>query len=259
MVGTQPASKVPWKTAWVTGASSGIGQGFARRLSEAGCRVAVSARSADALNALATEHEGIVSFPVDLRDKGQTTRTAAAVCEQLGVPDLVFLSAGIGFFSSAARLDSALFRQAMETNVIAIADILSVIVPRMLERGSGHIALLGSLAGYRGLPKGITYAPTKAAVRSMADCLQIDLAPKGLTISVINPGYIDTPMIEANDFPMPFIVPLDRALDHIMKGLVRGRFEITFPWQMALVVKLGSMLPNGSYFRMVQRTIGPRR
>ena len=243
---------MPWRTAWVTGASTGIGRAVALRLASQGVDVAVSARTAEKLDALAAEQRHIHAFPLDVRDGAATVQTFAAITDRMGVPDLVMLNAGIGIFKSASRFDPALFRNAFETNVIAMGNALAAVIPRMVERGSGHIALMGSLAGYRGFARAVHYAPTKAAIRSMADCLRFDLEPKGIAITIINPGYIETPLTAANDAPMPGLMPLEPAVDRIVSGLARRRFEIAFPWHMALAVKIGVRVSNNPYFRVTR-------
>lgn len=251
------SDKLPWSTAWVTGASTGIGRGLVERLARGGTKVAASARSADKLVALAGENPLIVPVPFDVRDLAAAKTSAAIVSERIGVPDLVVLNAGIGRFKSAARFDADHFRDAVETNVIGMGNVLGSIVPAMVERGSGHIALMGSLAGYRGFPKAGHYAPTKAAIRSLADCLRFDLEGKGLTITIINPGYVETPLTDGfDDHPMPGLMGLDPALDLIIDGLIAKKFEIAFPRRMALLVKLGTRVSNFSYFRITRWTVG---
>lgn len=247
---------LPWKTAWVTGASTGIGREIAMRLARGGCRVVASARSADKLAALAAEVPGIEAVAFDVRDTAATATAAADVIARIGVPDLVLANAGIGVFKSAARMDVARFRDAVETNVIGTGNVIAAIVPAMVERGRGHIALMGSLAGYRGFPRAIHYAPTKAAIRSMADCLRFDVEAKGIDVTIINPGYIETPLTAGNDNAMPGLMPLAPAIDKIMAGLVARKFEIAFPWHMALLVKLGTKVSNATYFRFTRWTVG---
>ncbi len=247
---------LPWKTAWVTGASTGIGREIALRLARGGCRVAVSARSADKLAALAAEVPGIEPVAFDVRDTAATAAAATEVIARIGVPDLVLANAGVGVFKSAARMNAELFRQAVETNVIGTGNVVASVVPAMVERGRGHIALMGSLAGYRGFPRAIHYAPTKAAIRSMADCLRFDVEAKGIDVTIINPGYIETPLTAGNDNVMPGLMPLAPAIDKIMAGLVARKFEIAFPWRMALLVKLGAKVSNATYFRFTRWTVG---
>lgn len=248
--------RITWSTAWVTGASTGIGRALALRLAAEGCKVAVSARSAEKLANLCAEHPNLTAYPLDVRDTEQTAEVAAKIVADLGVPDLIILNAGIGEFKNATRFSADLFRRAFETNVIGIGNALAPIVPLMVERGSGHIALMGSLSGFRGIPRAAHYAPTKAATRSLAECLRFDLEEKGIDITIINPGYVETPMTDNLQVPMPGLMSLDRATQKIMSGLHKRSFEISFPWHMALLVKLGMRISNFSYFRITRWTMG---
>lgn len=245
-----------WKTAWVTGASTGLGRAIALRLASGGCRVAISARSADKLAALAAEHPSLVPFPLDVTDTEATAAVAEQIIAQMGVPDLVVLNAGIGVFKNSARLDANLFRRAIETNTIGIANALAPIVPGMVARGSGHIALMGSLASYRGFPRAAHYAPTKAAVKSLAECLRCDLEEKGIDITLISPGYIETDLTEGIEVPKPGLMGLAPAVDRIMRGLEGRRYEIAFPWHIAYLVKLGARVWSEAYFFVIRWTVG---
>lgn len=249
---TEPAS---WSTAWVTGASTGLGRALALRLAADGCKVAVSARSADKLAALCASNPNLIPFPLDVRDTERTAVVANEIISTIGVPDLVILNAGIGVFKKATRFDAELFANAVETNVIGIGNALQPIVPPMVERGLGHIALMGSLAGFRGFPRAAHYAPTKAAVRSLAECLRFDLEEKGIDITIINPGYVETPMTDELDVPMPGLMAIEPAVDKIMTGLRKRRYEISFPWYMELLVKLGLRVSNFTYFKITRWTV----
>lgn len=254
---SSPASAAaPWASAWITGASSGIGRELVLRLAAQGCNVAASARSADKLTELARHDPRITAYPLDVRDAGATQRTLDAIIATQGVPDLVILNAGIGVFKTATRLDAGHFREAFEINVIGMGNGLSAVVPPMVARGSGHIALMGSLAGYRGFPRAVHYAPTKAAIRSMADCLRFDLEPRGITVSLITPGYVETPLTHDLEVPMPGLMPLAPAIDKIMSGLARQRFEIAVPWHMALLVRLGAKVSSPTYFALTRWILG---
>lgn len=245
-----------WSTAWVTGASSGLGREIALRLAARGCKVAISARSADKLAALASEHPGLVPFPLDVTDSEASARVGAQIIAQMGVPDLVVLNAGIGVFKPATQFDAGDFRRAMETNAIGIANTLAPVIAKMVERGSGHIALMGSLASYRGFPQAAHYAPSKAAIRSLAECLRCDLEEHGLDITLINPGYIETDLTDHIDVPMPGLMALEPAVDRIMRGLERRHYEIAFPRHMAFLVKLGVRVWNEAYFFVTRWTVG---
>lgn len=246
------STPLPWSSAWITGASSGIGWELALRLAAGGCAVAASARSADKLDELARQHRLITPYPLDVRDADANQRTVAAMIAASGVPDLVILNAGIGIFKSAARLDATHFRDAFEINVVGMGNGLAAVVPPMVARGSGQIALMGSLAGYRGFPRAVHYAPTKAAIRSMADCLRFDLEPKGIDVSLVTPGYIETPLTHDLEVPMPGLMPLAPAIDKIMAGLARKKFLVAVPWHIAMLVRMGAKVSNPTYFAVTR-------
>jgi short-subunit dehydrogenase len=143
-------------------------------------------------------------------------------------------------------------------NYTGIANCLEAVLPPMLERGSGHIALMSSLAGHRGLGRTAAYGPSKAAVINLAESLRVGLLSSGVTISVINPGFVATPMSANNKFAMPFIVPVEEAAQRIIRGLERGKYEITFPWQLAAFMKLLRLVPNGLFFWYARTFMAPR-
>jgi short-subunit dehydrogenase len=127
----------------------------------------------------------------------------------------------------------------------------------MLERGAGHIAMVASIAGYRGLPRTAAYGPSKAAVNNLAEALHNVLAARGITVTVINPGYVRTPMTAGAKFPMPFMVPVETAARRIVRGLEKGRYEIAFPWQLVALTKLGRLMPNRLFFWFARTFIAP--
>ncbi len=241
-----------WKIVWITGASSGIGREMALQLARAGVRVAASARSADALARLAALHANITAFPVDVTDAAALSTTHARIEAELGPIDLAILNAGVYSPLTIAELDAKTISAAFGVNVLGITNALVPLVPAMLKRGSGHIALVSSIAGYRGLPRGAAYAPTKAAVISLAECLECELHDKNIEISVICPGYVETSMTEQNHFAMPFILKPDDAAQRIIKGLAKRKYEIAFPWPMVILTKLGRRAPHWLYFAIVR-------
>lgn len=245
----------PWKVVWVVGASTGIGRELALLLARSGVRVAASARSADKLGDLAALAPGILAVPADVTRLGELVAAHARISAELGPIDLAILNAGVWDPIDARELSAARLARAMEVNFSGIANALEPLIPAMLARGSGHLALVASVAGYRGLPKAAAYAPTKAAVISLAEVLRFDLERHGLTVSVINPGFVDTPMTAVNAFPMPFMIPADDAARRIVRGLARKKFEIAFPWQLVSLLKVMRILPYGLYFR-VARVMG---
>ena len=154
-----------------------------------------------------------------------------------------------------SRFDLAAIRKGAEVNLMAVMNALDALLPRMIKRRAGHIAIVASVAGYRGLPRSLAYGPTKAALINLAETLNAELAPHGITVSIINPGFVDTPMTQGNPFPMPGIVSARKAAEEILAGLTRGKFEIAFPRGFVFGMKLLKILPDWLYFPFIRRFI----
>lgn len=242
------------RSAWITGASSGIGRALAVRLAEEGWTVAVSARDAQALAALAAEAAGrIHAFPLDVTDAAASADTLAAIESRIGPVDLAVLNAGTYRHDSAAAFDAGMFRATIDVNLMGSVNCLAAILPGMMARRAGHIAVVSSVAGYVGLPGAAAYGASKAALINLCQGLYPELDASGVRLSLICPGFVDTPLTRKNDFPMPFMIPVDEAVDHIMRGLRSRRFEIAFPWKMVLSMKLLARLPTALTFAITRR------
>lgn len=246
---------VRWATAWITGGSTGIGRALALRLAEQGVRVAVSARSAEKLGALAQVNNKIFVVPADVSKRDEIAAAHARIVREFGAIDLAILNAGIWDPMGAGDYNAARAAQSMAVNYGGIANALEPLLPPMIARRQGHVALVASVAGYRGLPKAAAYAPGKAAVISLAEVLRPDLARQGVTVSLVNPGFVETPMTAVNTFPMPFIVKSDAAAALILRGLEKQKFEIVFPWQLAIAMKVLRVLPYGLFFPLARRMV----
>lgn len=236
------------QTIWVTGASSGIGRALALSFAYDGHRVAVSARNAAALADLATQSSNIAVYPVDVTDAAAVATTVASIEAAQGPIDLAILNAGIWHPMTASRYDLDKATASMAVNYTGVTNALAPVMKTMIARGGGHLAIVSSVAGFRGLPKGAAYAPTKAALISLAESLYADLKIKGVRMTVINPGFVASPMTERNTFPMPFIITIDDAVKAIRRGLESNRFEIVFPTRMAILMKTLRVLPYRLFF-----------
>ena len=244
------------KIAWITGASSGIGKALVERLLRDGYRVAVSARSADALAELASSHPGKIGvYPLDVTDPAAVKQVFAAVESDMGPVDLAVFAAGSYTRDYAKDFDSARTRQMFELNVLGTASCLETVMPAMTARRSGHIVVVASVSGYVGLPGAATYGATKAALNVMCEALYPELERSGVKITIINPGFVDTPLTKKNDFPMPFLVSSEEAADTIAKGLAKGKFEVIFPWKMAVAIRLLHALPHSLRFALTRKML----
>ncbi|MEX0347319.1 MAG: SDR family NAD(P)-dependent oxidoreductase [Rhizobiaceae bacterium] len=240
---------------WIIGASTGIGRALAHRLASQSRTLAVSARSAERLGTLAQEHPNMVSHTLDVTDQEQVAQAAKRLDMDHGTPDLVIISSGVWHPVKPDAFDPLIFRNAVDVNFLGVINVLAAIVPKMIKRGSGHIAIIASVSGYRGLPNAAAYSPMKAALINLAESIYPQLKRQGVDITIINPGFVDTPMTSVNKFPMPFLMTPEEAAKRISKGLDRRDYEIAFPTRFALFLKLLRMLPNRVFFWIINKFV----
>ena len=248
------ATLAPWtgKRCWIVGASSGIGQALARQLQQRGAHVVASARNADALHALAAQApERTTVLPLDV-----STGDLHAAARVVGPPDLVVYCAGHYRPMRAAEFDLADAMRHMDVNYIGALRLLDAVLPAMRARRAGHISLVASVAGYRALPLALAYGPTKAALIQLAETLYMDLRADSVGVSVVNPGFVETPMTAANRFKMPALMSAQDAAAEMLRGWERGQFEIHFPKRFTLGLKLMRLLPFSLYQALVRQGTG---
>ncbi len=246
------AGALPWKTAWVTGASTGIGRDIVLQLTAAGVKVAASARSPDKLAMLG---EGVLTIPLDVTDAAACKAAFERIETELGPVELVVFGAGTYAPVAADKIDPTLFAHTMSTNYMGVVNCLAAVAPRMTARGAGQISWIASVAGFMGLPKAAAYGPTKAALINLAECLEPEMKLKGITISVINPGFVATPLTAQNDFEMPFLMQPDEAARRTIAGLAARRFEIAYPWRFVAILRALRALPYPLFFRLITRFV----
>ncbi|MBI5924454.1 MAG: SDR family NAD(P)-dependent oxidoreductase [Aquabacterium sp.] len=241
---------------WLIGASTGIGEATARALHALGAQVVVSARSSEALQGFTQAHPGSIAMPLDVTDQANVAQATQHILKQTGRLDLVMYCAGHyrAMRATDFNLDEALKHQ--QVNVVGTLHVLDAILPTLIKQGHGHLSLVASVAGYRGLPNSLAYGPTKASMQHLADTLYLDLHDLGIGVSVINPGFVATPMTSQNQFDMPALLSPDQAAQAIVQGWARGRFEIHFPKRFTLWLKLMRHLPHALYFSLVRRATG---
>ncbi|WP_439112534.1 SDR family NAD(P)-dependent oxidoreductase [Hydrogenophaga sp.] len=247
---------------WLVGASSGIGAATAAALQARGAQVLVSARSASALDAFVAQHavaDGSrlmpQAWPLDVTDAQAVTRTAQAILQQ-GPLDLVLYCAGHYREMRATALDMTDLKRHLDINYTGALHVLDAVLPSLIARGRGHVSLISSVAGFRGLPKSLAYGPTKAALTNLAETLYLDLEPLGVGVSVVHPGFVQTPLTAQNEFTMPALITPDQAAQAMVAGWAHGAFDIHYPKRFTRWMKLLRLLPYRLYFPVVRRFTG---
>lgn len=240
---------------FITGAGSGLGQALAESYAEPGAQLGLMGRDAAKLELTAARARALGAqaycYPGDVRRLGDCRRAAERFLREAGVPQILVASAGIGVGTLTSRPeDVAVFKEVMDSNWLGTIHIFSVFLPAMLQARSGRLVGITSMAGWRGLPGAGAYSASKAAVRVYLESLRLELAGSGLSVSTICPGYIDTPMTRGNAYPMPWLMPVDRAARRIRRAVNRGQPFLILPRPMAGVAYVLRRLPVFLYDRL---------
>lgn len=245
---------------WLVGASSGIGAATATLLWRRGAQVVVSARPSDKLTAWAAAHPGAWTLPLDSTDAAAVQAAASEVLARHGRIDLAMYCAGHYRAMRAAQFDLGDALRHQQVNYVGALHLLDALLPalqRQAEDGQpAHLSLVASVAGYRGLPNALAYGPTKAALINLAESLYLDLSPLGVGVSLVNPGFVETPLTAQNRFRMPALITPEAAAEAIVQGWSDGRFEIHFPKRFTRLMKTLRLCPDGPYFAAVRRATG---
>lgn len=245
----KPASGV----AWITGGGSGIGRALALRLAAAGWTVAISGRRPGPLAETAGSNpDRLHPYPLDVTDLQTVRATATRIESELGALTLVVLNAGIGQFIKLSEFNAELGARHMQVNYLGAVNGIDAILPAFRQRRAGHIVIVGSVAGYRGVPRAAVYGPTKAALINLAESLRFGLEREGIRISICNPGFVDTAMTADNRVPMPFLLNVEDAGDILYRGILKRKFEIAFPRRMVVLMKFMRCLPYLLYFFLMK-------
>jgi len=238
----------------ITGASSGIGAALARELVRRGWKVGLIARRENLLEDLTRElGDATAAAVADVTDAAAVKAAVTALEDRLGPCDLLVANAGIAPYAPSWRMDPGVVTGAMRTNFDGVVHAVAAVLPGMLERGHGHLAATSSFAGYRGIPTMAAYSPTKAAVTTFMESLRVDLGNRGIAVTTIHPGYVETAITKGNRFPMPFLLSAPDTARTIANGLERRKAVINLPWPMTLLMRFALVVPTGIYDPVVRR------
>lgn len=235
------------KRYWIVGASEGLGREVAKKVSAAGAEVIVSARSEDRLKSLVDELGGKASYvTVDVIDIKAVEKAAA----DIGHIDGVIYLAGVYWPMKSSEWDNEKADMMGQINYLGASRVVGAVIPQMVERGSGHIVLTGSLSGFRGLPGAIGYSASKAGIMALAESMQADLHKSDINVQLVNPGFIKTRLTEKNDFTMPFIMEPEEAAQDFFEHMNSDDFKRSFPMLFSWVFRLSQFMPDWLYYRL---------
>jgi short-subunit dehydrogenase len=239
------------KVVMITGASSGIGRGLAIELARRGAKIGLVARRAEVVAEVVREIEAVgskaLALPADVQDADSLRAAADMLRTELGPIDILIANAGIGPTRDAAEIDAKEVAGVINVNVIGASNSVAAVIPEMVARGSGQLVVISSLAAYRGLPRSAAYCASKAAVSAFFESLRLDLAPRGIDVTIIHPGFIKTPLTSGRDARMPFLMELDDAVKKMVRAIERRSKRYSFPWQLATIVRAGMIMPMWMY------------
>lgn len=247
----------PHPVAFVTGASSGLGRGLALRLGADGWAVGLAARRVEALEDVCREIQAAggvaVVCPCDVSDREQVHRAVDRARSSLGPVTLAVANAGISGMTEVDRLDARDVQRMTSINFLGAVYLVEAVLPDMLARGRGQLVAVGSLAGYGGLPKTAAYSATKGALHNFFESLRVDLRDRGVAVTIITPGYVDTPMTELNAHPMPFLQDPGQAVDRMMRAIRARRRLLSFPRPLSTLTWLAQIFPTRVYDFLASR------
>jgi NADP-dependent 3-hydroxy acid dehydrogenase YdfG len=252
-----------YRTALVTGASSGLGRGLCLWLARRGTRVYAAARREERLSALAEEAKGdgrvqaaggaVEPLALDVADREGTHARVGALDAACGGLDLVVANAGAGGDTDARAFDWEQACRILDVNVNGAAATLAAALPGMVARGRGHLVGVSSLAGYRGISRNAAYSASKAFLTTFMESLRVDLAGTPLRVTCIHPGYVRTEMTAGITHAMPLALEAERAVELMGRAILRGRGTYGFPWPVAAAMGVLRVLPDALYDRTIRR------
>ena len=242
------------KVIWITGASSGIGKALALKFAKENWNVAISARRENILKEITESNENIKSFPLDVTDKTKCKEVFEQIKNHYGNVDICFFSTGTWNPKKEKDIDVEQIENVFKVNFFGTVNSIKAVEEYFKNKNSGIITIVSSIAGYRGLPNSTGYGPSKSALNNLAESLYFDFGRHNVRVCLVSPGFIKTPMTDKNDFKMPFLKTSEFAADKIYDGLInQNNFEIHFPKQLTLTLKLFGLLPSKIYFYLVKK------
>ena len=242
----------------LTGASSGIGEALALELAKRGATLGLLARRGDLLRDLAArcEEAGGTArvFAADVTDAAAIQLAADKLREEFGRIDILIANAGIGGNNPETRtLRPDAVKNVIDINLLGAANAVYAVLPQMLDRGQGHLVAISSLAGFRGLPKSAAYSASKAGMTAFFESVRLDMLGKGIDVTIIQPGFIKTPLTAGRKSKLPFLMELDEAIPRFIRAIERKKKFAAFPWPLAMVVRAGQIFPAWLYDRIAGR------
>lgn len=251
-----------WRCVWITGGGSGIGLAVAEQLVREGACVIISGRDQIKLDqacqqvmTAASVSGQLHALSCDVTDPDSVQQAWQQLVTCYGIPDLMLLNAGDHQPVTLDDFDPAIFQRLMSVNFHGVVNCLAALLPDLLSRQTGQIGVVASVAGYRGLPTAAAYGASKAALINACEALYPELQQRGIVLSLINPGFVRTPLTDRNRFAMPFLIDAPSAANLIIKGLQQKRFEIAFPYRFVLLLKCLKWLPDALYFRLTRKLL----
>jgi short-subunit dehydrogenase len=249
-----------WKNSVIllTGASSGIGEALALAFANRGATIGLLARREELLLALAKRCENAGGtarvFACDVTDASAVQTAADRFREEFRHIDILIANAGVGGNNTETRaLKPEAVKHVIDINLLGAANAIHAVLPQMLERGSGHLVAISSLAGFRGLPKSAAYSASKAGMTAFFESVRLDVAHKGVAVTIIQPGFIKTPLTSGRENKMPYLMELDDAIPHFIHAIEKKKKFAAVPWQLATLVRAGRVFPAWLYDRIAGR------
>jgi NADP-dependent 3-hydroxy acid dehydrogenase YdfG len=243
------------KVVLLTGASSGIGEGLALALAQRGAVLGLIARREELLRDLAVRCGAAGGkarvFALDVTNAAMVADAADSLRREFGRIDVLIANAGMGGNDAATRAyEPEAVKRLIDTNLLGAVNAVHAVVPQMIERRGGQLVAISSLAGFRGLPKSAAYSASKAAMTAFFESVRLDVARYGIDVTIIQPGFIKTPLTSGREAKMPFLMELDNAIPLFIRAIERKKKFSAFPWQLAAVVRAGRLMPAWMYDRI---------